>query len=443
MPGRGNGKEIDTSDPSDFPEKELRVSPLSLQPTGQRDESLKVAPLSLPSRSRRPGLSCTEPAEQGLPVAPLNIRRRASALEPTLSRSRPSDFEIRPLTIRKVGSSTTPRTTAAASPASAATGTPNTPAEAKSGLLPLLSKSTTFKEPKTLPCRAIEFEEEPSPEVINRHLRTGHIITVTPPEASSPESENESQTPDPIYSGQRPPEDTLIKPERLRVPHTTGKASDFWYRNVAGFPVIGQAPEVVERSWEEIMADDNGLQVPPLNIAKAKSSGDNAPAPPNVSVPPADKSEFLTAPDEASQPRGVETPGVRRGRNPVTPANLPPPPDVSPSSFISPGIVGSQAPSKKPFLIEHPPEFVTSPSQTTRLPDIDASRNPAASSQSSPESAQKTPKKDGGSGWLNKVTTAKAKPVAQAEASSLNKRKLPSTGILVPLTSQWTRAIIV
>lgn len=441
-----------------------------------------MAPLPLPYRSRRLGSSPVVPAAQRLEVAPLNLRRRGSTSSPNTLDSGQEDFETRPLrTTNAAGSPTVPRPTVTTSTSN----TSSIPAEAESALLSLLADNTAFN-PQVSPPRAIVFEEETSPKVINKRLRTGHVITVTPPADSPSESETKKDAHHPTYSYRCPPDDTGINPEFLRVSHTTGKASDFWYRNVAGFPVIGEAPEVTERSWEDAMADDDSLRVPPLNIVRRESSEKATTTPPNTAVSLPAESERLipanvavetgsgnpiaedltpsywtpgspaggsdrpvseqmvgsqentspivtVAPDqtEASQNDQVQaTPKAQATRNPQNP---PPPPLVPPSTFISSDNgVGRLLPN--PFVIVSPPDpaLVAPPNQTHRPPEIDFSRSTASTNQPSPpttriSSGRGTFSGDRGRGYSERRKSEKVAQAARDEALGLNSRELLPT----------------
>ena len=468
--GKCKGRTPNSNERPDFPEENFRVAPLSLtrrttisrldpltlsqgQPSPEaaplsppyrnrqllstlvspRDPGLEVAPSFLQYQSRHQEPRGAAPPDQDLEVAPLNLRRRRSTSIPLLGNSGQREIEIKPLRIRTPARyPATPRRVSVTS----TSGGPSTSTEAELDLLPLLAESTAF-DPQVTPPRVIVFEEEPSPEVINRRLQTGHIITVTPPDDSSSESETNTVTHNPTYSYRVPFQETGINPRLLRVPHTVGKASKPWHRSVAGFPVLGEALETVDRSWKGIMADDDSLMVPPLNLASRESSEEVTTTPPNTAVSPPEDSDCLIptnvgpetggdgpiaedltpsyetsasptgradqpvseninsspenapfsvtvspAPIEASQEvQNPQTPNFQDRQTPATPENPPSPPAGSRSTSMSPDDVITRS-EPDPFggPLRGPSDTSTSPNAEVTAPQ---SRRPESSLGSS------------------------------------------------------------
>ena len=248
--GNGKGNDFDTRERTDLPTfEEFEIVPLSLISRRKRSPSLdpsvsqersdrfQAATLhNIPDRS----LPTTAPGQEEFRIAPISFERQRSTFNPNLLLGQ-DELGIRPLVIRKVAFPTTSPT----AKTKATDENPQTPNKAVSSPPPYILQKRSF-EPETPPPPTLSFSEEPSPKVINRYLKTGHLVTVTPsPELSA--SQVELHTPTVTFASRVPLEDLFEAPELLRVPHSSGKGADLSY-SFAIFPAIG-GREVLESNF--------------------------------------------------------------------------------------------------------------------------------------------------------------------------------------------------
>jgi hypothetical protein len=257
MPSQEKGKSNELHVPEEQ-SPELLVAALSIPPKSAA--RLKIEPLV----PEHPDLS--------LEVAPLAFRRRrASNSSPALEERKDT---VKPLTIRKHTGTPTRREPTSEESTSE---TLHTQTAAESNLLSLLSENTSFS-PHTPPPSVVAFEEDPSPQVINRRLKTGHFITTTEYQHSE-----DLETSEPSFSSRVPGQDTGINPYLLRAPHTSGKAQDSSHRPIIGLPTINTP---ARQGWEESLAEDQGLRLSPLRTFKMMEEREEAAVtPPNTGVP--------------------------------------------------------------------------------------------------------------------------------------------------------------